>query len=491
MTATAQPARSQSSSATFMDRFRGLAKKKTSAFRKRLSACINAGVDKGPTEQPSSVRDFLSCAPGVRQSQPRVTPVRKVSARPQSEYLPELHFDRKSNNSLANISEMSAGLSSQFSGSEVSLPSSVAAPGWEIPPADLIADREYKAYLPHSHRRNAIVFESPDDLEQFRTFEHGPVELGANAMPPGTRNQQHRAKMNLLPRPGAANHIAELSASGQSATTVESTRLPLAHSHGCQYKPYPGTVVDKPVSYIIPALQAGYVGGVPPNLRAGHVRHFSDSTNGAHSQHDATKQTSREHYSWPLIDFQEEMFLNTDPSRAGFVNWHRRFPKHQEPRIPSMDFSEGKLQEEVSAMLGNLQVEERAADGRSGFVSPVSPLDRTVHEMEAAAANTRHAPFIPRNGSHPGEMVELEGTRYVTNLPSRRQQTLSPVSPVSSDGARVSHHEYNWPRFSEVQRYEDPAEEYSRRYRDRRRDMRRERVVESKAEQQLQRRQNK
>jgi len=409
MTATAQPARSQSSSATFMDRFRGLAKKKTSAFRKRLSACINAGVDKGPTEQPSSVRDFLSCAPGVRQSQPRVTPVRKVSARPQSEYLPELHFDRKSNNSLANISEMSAGLSSQFSGSEVSLPSSVAAPGWEIPPADLIADR--------------------------------------------TRNQQHRAKMNLLPRPGAANHIAELSASGQSATTVESTRLPLAHSHGCQYKPYPGTVVDKP--------------------------------------HDATKQTSREHYSWPLIDFQEEMFLNTDPSRAGFVNWHRRFPKHQEPRIPSMDFSEGKLQEEVSAMLGNLQVEERAADGRSGFVSPVSPLDRTVHEMEAAAANTRHAPFIPRNGSHPGEMVELEGTRYVTNLPSRRQQTLSPVSPVSSDGARVSHHEYNWPRFSEVQRYEDPAEEYSRRYRDRRRDMRRERVVESKAEQQLQRRQNK
>ncbi|KIW49809.1 hypothetical protein PV05_11454 [Exophiala xenobiotica] len=453
MTATAQPARSQSSSATFMDRFRGLAKKKTSAFRKRLSACINAGVDKGPTEQPSSVRDFLSCAPGVRQSQPRVTPVRKVSAHPQSEYLPELHFDRKSNNSLANISEMSAGLSSQFSGSEVSLPSSVAAPGWEIPPADLIADREYKAYLPHSHRRNAIVFESPDDLEQFRTIEHGPVELGANAMPPGTRNQQHRAKMNLLPRPGAANHIAELPASGQSATTVESTRLPLAHSNGGQYKPYPGTVVNKP--------------------------------------HDATKQTSREHYSWPLIDFQEEMFLNTDPSRAGFVNWHRRFPKHQEPRIPSMDFSEGKLQEEVSAMLGNLQVEERAADGRSGFVSPVSPLDRTVHEMEAAAANTRHAPFIPRNGSHPGEMVELEGTRYVTNLPSRRQQTLSPVSPVSSDGARVSHHEYNWPRFSEVQRYEDPAEEYSRRYRDRRRDMRRERVVESKAEQQLQRRQNK
>ncbi|KAK7885420.1 hypothetical protein LTR67_010598 [Exophiala xenobiotica] len=487
MTAPAQPARSRSSPATFMDRFRGSAKKKTNAFRKRLSGCINTGGDKGSTEQPSSVRDFLSCAPGVRQNQPQVLPVKKARARPQSEYLPKMHFDRKSNNSLANISEMSAGRSSQFSGSEVSLPSSFAAPGWEIPPADLIADREYNAYRPNFRRRNAIVFESSDDFEQFRTIKHDPVELVANDMPPGTRNQEHRAKTNCLPRPGAANHVAELPASVQPSAAVESTRVPLANSNGGQYKPYPGTVVNKPVSYVIPALQAGYVGGVPPNLRAGHVRHVSDSTNGARSQHDAIKQTSKEHYSWPLIDFQEEMFLNTDPSRAGLVNRQRRYPKHQEPRIPSMDFSEGKLEEEVSAMLGNLQVEERVADARSSFAPPVSPLQgRTVHEMEAAGANTRHARVIPRNGSHPGESVELEGTRYVTNIPSRRQQTLSPVSPMSSDGARVSQHEYNWPRFSEVQRYEDPAEEYSRRYRDRRRDVRRERVEESKAEQQRQ-----
>ncbi|KAK5451427.1 hypothetical protein LTS15_008191 [Exophiala xenobiotica] len=483
MTAPAQPARSRSSPATFMDRFRGSVKKKTSAFRKRLSGCINTGGDKGSTEQPSSVPDFLSCAPGVRQNQPQVLSVKKARARPQSEYFPKLHFDRKSNNSLANISEMSAGISSQFSGSEVSLPSSFAAPGWEIPPADLIADRECNAYRPNFHRRNAIVFESPDDFEQHRTIKHDPVELVADDMPPGTRNQQHRAKTNCLPRPGAGNHVAELPASVQPAAAVESTRVPLANS----YQPYPGTVVNKPVSYVIPVLQAGYVGGVPPNLRAGHARHVSDSNNGTRSQHDATKQTSKMHYSWPLIDFQEEMFLNTDPSRTGLVNRQRHHPKHQEPRIPSMDFSEGKLEEEVSAMLGNLQAEERVADGRSGFAAPVSPLEgRTVHEMEAAAANTRHARVIPRNGSHPGESVELEGTRYVTNIPSRRQQTLSPVSPMSSDGARVSHHEYNWPRFSEVQRYEDPAEEYSRRYRDRRRDMRRERVEESKAEQRRQ-----
>ncbi|KAK6364030.1 hypothetical protein LTS17_012564 [Exophiala oligosperma] len=461
-------------SATLMGRLRGSAKKKTTAIRMKLSGCMHARDGSETGEQPSSIHEFLSSSPPARRHKHEETNAHGSSTHAWSQIRPHLQLELRSNHSQANISELSARPSGQFSISTVSLPSSVAAPGWENPPPDLTSKGEHESYTAYSRKCGAVTIETPNDFEQFRLKNHKQIETQADSTLPGKETLEEMVR-NSLCRIYGSKHVAELPAADESVTSPQSSR----------YQPYSRPGSNKPVSYVIPALQAGYVQGVPPNLRAGHERHHSDMTNSPTSQNPhATDKQGREQYSWPLVDFEEEMFLNADPSRAGRPDDRRGLPKYQEPRIPDLDFASGRLEDEVAAVLGKLVVGERASTR-----SPMSRMGREhVHEMEAASPITNYV--SPQTNSRgdcpPAQRVELEGTRYVTNIsPERRrerqhqrQQTMSPVSPLSSEGGRVAYHDYNWPRFSEVQRYEDPAGEHSRRYRDRRREMRRDRAEE-------------
>lgn len=453
----------------------------------KLSGCMHAREDSETGEQPSSIHEFLSSTPPARHHNHEETTGQSSYARAWSQFRPQPRLDLTSNHSQANISELSARPSSQFSISTVSLPSSLAAPGWENPPPGLTSKGESETYIAYSRKCGAVTIESPNDFEQFRLKQHQQIETQANSPLPGRETLEEMVR-SVVRRANDSKHVAELPAAQESVSAKNSSPFAatLTQAQSSRYRPYSGPGSNKPVSYVIPALQAGYVQGVPPNLRAGHARHHSDMTNNPSSQnpHATDKQGREQHYSWPLVDFEEEMFLNADPSRAGRPDDRRRMPKYQEPRIPDLDFASGRLEDEVADMLGKLVVDDR----RSG-PSPYSRTGREpAHEMEAVSPITNFVKpqHHSRGDCPPAQRVELEGTRYVTNIsPERRrererqrQKTMSPVSPISSDGGRVAFHDYNWPRFSEVQRYEDPAGEHSRRYRDRRREMRRDRAEE-------------
>ncbi|KAL6249800.1 hypothetical protein RBB50_003655 [Rhinocladiella similis] len=426
------PGESAISSATLMGRLRGSAKKKTSAIRMKLSGCMHAREDSETGEQPSSIHEFLSSTPPARHHNHEETTGQSSYARAWSQFRPQPRLDLTSNHSQANISELSARPSSQFSISTVSLPSSLAAPGWENPPPGLTSKGESETYIAYSRKCGAVTIESPNDFEQFR------------------RETLEEMVRSVVRRANDSKHVAELPAAQESVSAKNSSPFAatLTQAQSSRYRPYSGPGSNKP------------------------------------NPHATDKQGREQHYSWPLVDFEEEMFLNADPSRAGRPDDRRRMPKYQEPRIPDLDFASGRLEDEVADMLGKLVVDDR----RSG-PSPYSRTGREpAHEMEAVSPITNFVKpqHHSRGDCPPAQRVELEGTRYVTNIsPERRrererqrQKTMSPVSPISSDGGRVAFHDYNWPRFSEVQRYEDPAGEHSRRYRDRRREMRRDRAEE-------------
>ncbi|KAI1623525.1 hypothetical protein EDD37DRAFT_426938 [Exophiala viscosa] len=344
MSPTNEPGVASIPSATFMRRFRGSAQKKTAAFRKRLSTCLKTEVDNKSPRQTSSiqVQDFLAFKTRMDNNQEKPMPPqqgqrRTALPRPQSEYLPALVFDTGSSTSLGNVSELAADSLGDFSGSQVSLPSSFG----------------------------------------------GPFPVNAWSEPPHQESTTERKDKRV--------NIVELPATVKTATTViDSTPIPVTpaielsgDSDVKPFKAYPGVPPRKPVTekYVVPALQAGYVGGVPPQLKVGHARQSSNPAVAA-----AGKQ-SREHYSWPLVDFREELFLNHKPSQAAVLTPRsQRHPKHQMPRIPSMNFSHEPLDEEATAILARLEQEKREAVQPRGYVSPVSPLerDRVVHEMQAS-----------------------------------------------------------------------------------------------------------
>ncbi|KIW15674.1 hypothetical protein PV08_05723 [Exophiala spinifera] len=490
------PQESSTHSATLMARLRGSAKKKTSAIRAKLSGCIHSSADGEPYEPASSIHEFLSSTPPVRQHMHEVTAAQNSYGGAWSRCRPQEQLDLRSNHSQANISELSARPSGQFSMSTVSVSSSTAAPGWENPPPGLTSKGEHATFIAYSRECGAAnlttTIERPDEFKRFPVQRHNQTERQANSTLAGEETLGQLVRSSLQ-RTDDSKHIAELPAAHESVSGTNSTPIRATSTEPSRYQPYPGPGSKKPVSYVIPSLQAGYVHGVPPNLRAGHSRHRSDMTNAPSSQNPhASERRAREKYSWPLVDFEEEMFLNAEPARAGRPEPRCRLPKHQEPRIPDLDFSSGRLEDEVAAMLGALAVD----DGASLTGPPITQSGRreAVHEMEAIGPITN---FVGSTQVHsrggdclPAHRVELEGTRYVTSISperrraqqrqqrQRRQSTMSPVSPLSSDGGRVAYHDYNWPRFSEVQRYEDPAGEHSRRYRDRRREMRRDRAAE-------------
>ncbi|KAJ4512837.1 hypothetical protein HRR83_005174 [Exophiala dermatitidis] len=336
------------------------------------------------------------------------------------------------------------------------------------------------------HQQSSHI-ETPDDFDRFRVTEldSRPVEFSAAAA-------------------AAAANAPEL-----EAVVVDSTPIPVENH---RFVAYPGRETKVSLdNYIPPMLQAGWAGGVPRMLIAGRptvVEEVNRSTpnfcvyQGQYQQQQQQQQQAQPQsaqiigagsksqevevpprYSWPLVDFDQELFLDSNPAQG------RR--RHQEPRIPSLEFEEDEghrglglglgLEGQVAAaMMEKTQTRPR---GRAVVVpgafpngSPISPLNEDdaagikgqgVYEMEASATSERKGPS-------PSQAP-------VQNAAS---QSMSPVSPMDDDNAVavtggsavrvpvVKYHEYNWPRFSDVHEYQDPADEYSRRYRDRRRELR-------------------
>ncbi|KAI1611622.1 hypothetical protein EDD36DRAFT_294799 [Exophiala viscosa] len=496
MSPTNEPGMASIPSATFMRRFRGSAQKKTAAFRKRLSTCLKTEVDNKSPRQTSSiqVQDFLAFKTRMDNNQEKPMPPqqgqrRTALPRPQSEYLPALVFDTGSSTSLGNVSELAADSLGDFSGSQVSLPSSFGGPfpvnAWSEPPHQESTTGKCGVARPAGSR---FHIEAPEDFARFRSDVQNLVELDTNPVSAQPKNEpanivELHANSVSVERKDKRVSIVELPATVKTATTViDSTPTPVTpaielsgDSDVKPFKAYPGVPPRKPVTekYVVPALQAGYVGGVPPQLKVGHARQSSNPAVAA------AGEQSREHYSWPLVDFREELFLNHKPSQAAVLTPRsQRHPKHQMPRIPSMNFSHEPLDEEATAILARLEQEKREAVQPRGYVSPVSPLerDRVVHEMQASipyVSNTRSSQGV---SSRTEGRAELMGDGQISRAPPIRQATVSPVSPLTSAEKRISYQEYAWPRFSEAQRYQDPAEEYSKTWRDRRREVRRERV---------------
>ncbi|KIX05907.1 uncharacterized protein Z518_03881 [Rhinocladiella mackenziei CBS 650.93] len=358
---------------------------------------------------------------------------------------------------------------------------------------------------------------SPDDFNRFRSDIQGRVELDSQPLAPGRNHAKVPESEDVVfeldygarpPRASAslARVLLELPVSATSTgglpkpgapLPIDPTPIPFISSvvssdkeivpddQGARkfttFKAYPGVPKRKPVqvSYVPPLLQAGYANGVPPVLRASHTKQLTSqgdkSTNNVLRRESENGRGSRAPYLRPSVDFHEEMFLNSVPSQSILSLPGRRHPKHHESRIPSMDFSTERFGEEVIAMLGNFEEEKKETSAPAAVggqpqsqsqhrVSPISSMDRrgAIHEMEACG-------LCRRGGSQ--AMTARSATREIR--PDQNSNPVSPVSPLSSGTAQVSFLEYNWPRFSEMHEYVDPADEYSRRFRDRRREIRR------------------
>ncbi|KAL2415708.1 hypothetical protein ABEF95_001108 [Exophiala dermatitidis] len=351
--------------------------------------------------------------------------------------------------------------------------------------------------------------ETPDDFDRFRVTE-------------------------LDSRPVQSSSTAAANAPEREAVVVDSTPIPVENH---RFVAYPGRETKVSLnSYIPPMLQAGWAGGVPRMLIAGRptvVEEVNRSTPNFcvyQGQYEKQPQSAQivggsgskseeapvPRYSWPLVDFDQELFLNSNPAQVV-----GRRQRHQEPRIPSLEFEEDEghrglglgLEGQVAAALleKNEQTQTRQRGrgrrdavggvgqvGPGAFVdgSPISPLNEDdaggikghgVYEMEASASASASSSKSTVGGgrSHAATTTTSDQIRPLPlQAPMQNAgQSMSPVSPMDDDktvvpgGANgrvpvVKYHEYNWPRFSDVHDYQDPADEYSRRYRDRRRELR-------------------
>ncbi|EXJ95358.1 hypothetical protein A1O1_00478 [Capronia coronata CBS 617.96] len=461
----AQPARPDP--ASLLKRVKGSTRKVTptrSWYRRCFSGCVKAEKDDELTEQlPSAqIRDFhLGDSPSSHSSRRSKlagnlsrsgSPAQGKS--PQTsrvgEYLNELPFEARPTTSFSKWFEKSQSADNQIaiSTSEISLSSTLSGSGlvneWQQPL--LLAGSS--GVHPNMTRQNqpghVTTIDTPDDFNRFTSDLRGRTELESHSVSVETNKARHHR---------GQSHAAISVKSTEAA--AELTAHPLIDS-----TPIPVTTTS-----VGPSGRGG----------AGQFKAYPGEIKPGNDKPDGLTDPQPPRYSWPLVDFDEELFLNSNPAQVGLVAPRRRHPKYQEPRIPSMEFSNNGLVEEVTAMLGSLDdtekqrrqadYHERRRQRRALVHSPVSPIvdhgnGRGIHEMEASTTTTTAR---PQQGSVSHQQM--------------RSATLSPVSPIqSADGHRqrvVSHQEYNWPRFSDVQEYQDPADAYSRQYRDRRRQMQR------------------
>lgn len=457
--------------APLLNRFRGSVRKKTTTVRewygRRFSSCVRFQGYNEPTEQPWSaqIRRFLS-----RTAGPVPDRYPWNSAREMDDAVPG--------------AEPAGGVQE----SVWRIVGSSAAPvdDCEQPLLDgRSAERDESQRPPQSMRLprpgQENIFETPDDLYRVRTDVAPLAELDSTAA--------------VASGGPSLNPVYPPLSLINSAPNVFQSRNTSHTLGGQQYQAYCPpelrTNTKATTKYIIPALQAGYANGLPPDLRAAHEKETPDEEKD--NQLHPT-------YTWPLVDFRREMFLNTDLSRPSITI--RRpcdvLPVYQHPRLPSMLFSTAELEAGVPTTWGTLVEGENGEAEADG--SPMSPWP-SAEEVETPATLTLTLTLpSPRLASQVQyERATGQGARLVdisslarpvsravskavsrgqakatSSRPvSRGQPNPTPVSPAPGGELRVRYSEYNWPRFSDIQRYEDPADEHSRRYRVERRERRR------------------
>ncbi|OCT53461.1 hypothetical protein CLCR_10217 [Cladophialophora carrionii] len=432
-------------------------------YQKRCRS-VERNVQSESQHSATQIQDFLAHQPGAEyrqtvQRKPRVESDLHEEAQRKSQYLEFCHGRSELDSTPPRASV-----------STVSLPST-ATTGSTAGVAQQPA-RPHQS-LPRPRPRARPVVEGPEDFEQFRSDLRGRVELESTV-----------ARAQKQPRPQPKSFAIDLTQAqlakeqlhaGPKAKAFKAFSGEPVEKGLEKIQAYPGVPKRKPVGYIPPTLQPGYVNGVPPVLRACHSITNLALPQNKPSESAATATTKN--YSYPLVDFHQGLFVNANLSEASLSS------RYQDPRIPAMEFASRGLADEVNAELTRLRVpdEKEVIRPKSGvpdekevvrpksraWMSPGSPLNQNAYELEASAPGF---PILQAKAvnvrSHTPQIVRV----------TKRQEleTASPVSPLSSDAGKVNFREYNWPRFVDKE-FVDPAEEHSRRYRYRRREVLKER----------------
>ncbi|EHY57917.1 hypothetical protein ABEF92_001332 [Exophiala dermatitidis] len=406
---------------------------------------LSAGSSSSSSGRQSMVgvgqyRPLSESSPNSKLQQPKVS---STITGPIPECLEELPFEARPSTSLSKWFGEGEKENAQMetkkknngvavsAASEISLCSTLSG--------SVVVNEWEKPFVVQQQQQQSSRIETPDDFDRFRVTEldSRPVEFSAAA--------------------AAAN------APEREAVVIDSTPIPVENH---RFVAYPGRETKGQYQQL--EQKAQIVVG----------------SNGSKSQ--ALEPPPR--YSWPLVDFDQELFLNSNP--APVVG-----RKHQEPRIPLLEFEEDEGHRGLGLeghMLEKTQTRPRQRGRRDAVVghvvagafgngSPVSPLsgDDGVYEMEASASASSSKSTVGGCRWSHATTTSDPIRPLLSQAPMQNAgQSMSPVSPMDDDNARaagvpmVKYHEYNWPRFSDFHEYQDPADEYSRRYRDRRRELR-------------------
>lgn len=403
--------------------------------------CGSKAKSVAQSEKADPVDDFLAHRESeIRQlgrKPPVQSPLHQAQAPTRRHESHDVPMEREAIRNMSTVSSMSgSGSTTEYAfPSTISLASTVSeswTPGYKRPALQrlpyLEMDREF--HFPWSEQDQPVELSA----QPLPRPQGQPVEL------PSQQSSQPRFNtFEIDSTPIAA--VQQQSGSKPPFKTFSGSpgeKIPV------KFQAYPGGPPPKPVKnhYIPPSLTPGYSNGVPPALRPRY-------SIGNESQKENTQPTSPG-YSYPLVDFRDGLFLN--------ANMSQRNVSYQEPRIPSMQFPNRGLHDEVSAELTRLRIPDEKQVVRpesvvrresQAWMSPGSPLALNAYEMEASSSHTQEMPPYP-----------------MSPPPTEKRQTFSPISPLSDAGV-VGSREYNWPRFSD-QGFTDPAEEHSRKYRQRR-----------------------
>ena len=500
-------ARSQDAGpAKMVDRMKNKTSKLRTWYDKRAPSCLRSVVQSEDSATP--IDDFLAYTPGVefrrstQSRKPQIQTDLSPDAQRNSQYREFGYASNASIDSTPTVQRVSMYSQPSDSASSLSLMHSMGS----THAAELPAHQSRPA-LP---RPRVYPIDTPDDLYQYRSDLQPRVEL--ESIPAVTDEQRH-------PRKPSFEHFKAASSSVEprprpKSFVIDTTPVPVAQDGPYpRFKPYPGDTDKGPAEYqaypglqkrkpthehyIPPSLQSGYKNGVPPSLHATHRPTHSirpqDNLSGA--------ADGGKNYSYPFVDRQHELFVNANMSETNISS------RYQEPRI-QMEFSGRGLEADFHTEINRRNqphVEKEVVPSQPpaekevvrpqsrAWMSPSSPLSSDHYEMEASFSEVRPKSRAFMSTTPPMGRYEMDASvpvrqaravtirpktpRIVTVFPPKKQEIMSPVSPMSSSNpAKVNYSEFNWPRFSDHE-FVDPAQEWSQSFRQRRRELRKERPL--------------
>ncbi|EXJ64056.1 hypothetical protein A1O7_00391 [Cladophialophora yegresii CBS 114405] len=425
----------------------------------KRSRSVARNVQSESQHSTAQIQDFLTYQPGAElrqtvQRRPRLETDRHEEAQRKSQYLEFCHVP----------TELDC-IPARPSVSTISLPSTVAT-GSRAGVAQQ-SPQELQS-LPRPRPRARPAVEGPEDFEQFRSDLRGRFELESTAAQ-AQKQPRSQTKSFTIYLPETQLAKEQLHAGSKAKAFRAFSGRPVEKGPE-KIQAYPGAPKRKPVGYVPPTLQPGYVDGVPPVLRACH-----NTTNLALPQNKPSGTGAAiKNYSYPLVDFHQGLFINANLSEASISG------RHQDPRIPAMNFTSRGLADEVNAELTRLRVPDekevirpksksgvpdgkevvrpksRALDEKEvvrpksrAWMSPGSPLNQNAYELEASAPGF---PLMQARAVN----LRSQTPRVVRVRKQHELQTPSPVSPLSGDAGKVDFREYNWPRFVDKE-WVDPA----------------------------------